>query len=131
MKKVLIWSLVATVYMIGVAGFSWLAPNFLNGEAAVNQGYQEEKNMSTTFDAAKIKMGQEIYRKNSCTSCHAINGQGGTAGPDLAHTGSQRDSEWHKQHFKDPQSMVEGSIMPPYNFNEAELEAITEYMLSL
>jgi hypothetical protein len=34
-------------------------------------------------------------------------------------------------HFKNPQALVPGSIMPPTRLPEPELEDLTQYMLSL
>ncbi|MDO5620583.1 MAG: cytochrome-c oxidase, cbb3-type subunit II [Paracoccus sp. (in: a-proteobacteria)] len=37
-------------------------------------------------------------------------------GPDLARVGGRYSDEWHVEHLKDPQAIVEGSIMPKYGF---------------
>lgn len=37
-------------------------------------------------------------------------------GPDLARVGGRYSDEWHRQHLKDPRSVVPESIMPPYAF---------------
>jgi cytochrome c oxidase cbb3-type subunit II len=37
-------------------------------------------------------------------------------GPDLARVGGKFSNEWHVAHMVDPQSVVPGSIMPPYAF---------------
>ena len=41
------------------------------------------------------------------------------------------DREWHIKHFRDPQSVSPGSIMPKFPLTEAELQDLTSYMLSL
>ena len=41
------------------------------------------------------------------------------------------DREWHFKHFRDPQSVSPGSIMPKFPLTEAELHDLTSYMLSL
>jgi ubiquinol-cytochrome c reductase cytochrome b subunit len=79
-----------------------------------------------------VLAGRAIYARSGCSACHSINGKGGTVGPDLTHVGSRRpDAEWHIRHFKDPQSMVPGSIMPKIDLADAELRELTDYMLSL
>ncbi|CAM3376652.1 cytochrome-c oxidase, cbb3-type subunit II [Paracoccus nototheniae] len=37
-------------------------------------------------------------------------------GPDLARVGGRYSDAWHVDHLTDPQSVVPGSVMPPYGF---------------
>jgi cytochrome c oxidase cbb3-type subunit 2 len=37
-------------------------------------------------------------------------------GPDLARVGGKYSDDWHRDHLRDPRSVVPGSIMPPYAF---------------
>lgn len=37
-------------------------------------------------------------------------------GPDLARVGGRYSDEWHREHLKDPRSVVPESVMPPYAF---------------
>jgi len=69
--------------------------------------------------------------RNDCTACHSIYGKGGKLGPDLTHVGSKRDADWLMRHFKDPQSVSPGSIMPKVFLQDRELKELTDYMLSL
>lgn len=78
-----------------------------------------------------VERGRAIYAKLSCAGCHRIHGQGAQVGPDLSFVGDARDRDWLIAHFKDPQSLVPGSIMPPTRLPEPELEDLTQYMLSL
>jgi cytochrome c oxidase cbb3-type subunit 2 len=39
-------------------------------------------------------------------------------GPDLARVGGKYSDDWHRDHMRDPRSVVPGSIMPPYAFLE-------------
>ena len=39
-------------------------------------------------------------------------------GPDLARVGGKYSDDWHRDHLRDPRSVVPGSIMPPYAFLE-------------
>jgi cytochrome c oxidase cbb3-type subunit 2 len=43
-------------------------------------------------------------------------------GPDLARVGGKYSDEWHRDHMRDPRSVVPQSVMPPYAFlAEADL----------
>jgi cbb3-type cytochrome oxidase cytochrome c subunit len=75
--------------------------------------------------------GQLVYQSQGCSSCHTINGIGGTSGPDLTKVGSMRDHDWLFGHFKDPQKYVKNSAMPPVIASDEEIRQLTEYMLTL
>ncbi|HEY6010992.1 MAG TPA: cbb3-type cytochrome c oxidase subunit II, partial [Nitrospirota bacterium] len=78
-----------------------------------------------------VLAGRMIFDQNGCASCHRIHGKGGTIGPDLTKVGGKRDADWLKRHFRDPQAVVPGSIMPKVTLPEKELNELTDYMLSL
>ncbi|RMH38201.1 MAG: cytochrome bc complex cytochrome b subunit [Nitrospirae bacterium] len=78
-----------------------------------------------------VLRGKALYQELDCAACHRIHGQGGLVGPDLSYVGDKRDRDWLIRHFKDPQAVVPGSIMPAYNLSDEELNDLTNYMLSL
>ncbi len=90
---------------------------------------RETASMAATDPA--VERGRALYAKLACAGCHRIHGEGAQVGPDLSYVGDKRDREWLVAHFKDPQAMVPGSIMPPVRLSEPELEDLTRYMLSL
>jgi ubiquinol-cytochrome c reductase cytochrome b subunit len=75
--------------------------------------------------------GRAVYARSGCTACHSIYGKGGKIGPDLTHVGNRRDADWLIRHFKDPQAVSPGSIMPRVDLSEKELKELTDYMMSL
>lgn len=75
--------------------------------------------------------GRVLYGKNGCVACHSIHGKGGKLGPDLTHVGSKHDADWHMRHFKDPQAVSPGSIMPRLLLQDKEIKELTDYMMSL
>ncbi len=75
--------------------------------------------------------GKTVYQQLGCGGCHRIHGVGGAVGPDLSYVGDQRDHDWLIRHFHNPQSVVPGSVMPPVNASDDDIEALTAYMLSL
>jgi len=85
--------------------------------------------------------GKEVYQKENCQSCHSqlirpfksetdrygmysLSGEyaydrpflwgSKRTGPDLKRVGNYRSTDWHENHMMDPQTIVPGSIMPPY-----------------
>lgn len=87
---------------------------------------------ATPREDPSIARGKQLYVQYACATCHRIHGKGGAVGPDLSYVGDQRpDREWHVKHFKNPQSVSPGSIMPAFPLSEQELHDLTSYMLSL
>ena len=79
-----------------------------------------------------VAHGKALYTQFGCAGCHRIHGEGGALAPDLSYVGDARpDREWHVKHFRDPQSVSPGSIMPKFPLTEPELNDLTSYMLSL
>ncbi|HTF99428.1 MAG TPA: cytochrome b N-terminal domain-containing protein [Nitrospirota bacterium] len=78
-----------------------------------------------------VLAGRTLFDNNGCSACHMIHGKGGKIGPDLTHVGSHRDADWLMRHFKDPQALSPGSIMPKVALSDDNLKQLTDYMLSL
>lgn len=79
----------------------------------------------------ELSEGQRLYQSLGCSACHAINGIGGTTGPDLTKVGSKRDRHWLMEHFEHPQKLVPNSAMPAVDAPDADIEKLTDYMLTL
>jgi nitric oxide reductase subunit C len=79
----------------------------------------------------ELSEGQKLYQALGCSSCHMINGIGGTTGPDLTRVGAARDRAWLIGHFKDPDDYVPNSPMPKVEAPDADIEKLTDYMLTL
>ena len=55
-------------------------------------------------------------------------------GPDLARVGGRYSDEWHREHLKNPRSVVPESIMPPYAFlaeREVEVGDMSAHLIAL
>ncbi|WP_455378111.1 cytochrome b N-terminal domain-containing protein [Petrachloros mirabilis] len=79
-----------------------------------------------------VARGKSLFAQHQCMACHRIHGEGGKVGPDLSYVADQRpDRQWHLRHFRDPQSVSPGSIMPAFPLEENALNDLASYMLSL
>ncbi len=76
------------------------------------------------------KRGETLVPRVGCLSCHRLDGRDGRVGPDLAFTSAQRDYAWLIGHFRDPKSLVPGSVMPPYPLPGDTFDALSRYLLS-
>ena len=79
-----------------------------------------------------VAHGKALYARLGCSGCHRIHGEGAAVCPDLSFEGDTRpDREWHLRHFRDPQAVSPGSIMPKFPLTEHELNDLASYVLSL
>ncbi len=77
-----------------------------------------------------VKRGEALVPRVGCLSCHRLDGRDGRVGPDLAFASAQRDHTWLMGHFRDPKSVVPGSVMPPYPLPAETFDALTRYLLA-
>jgi ubiquinol-cytochrome c reductase cytochrome b subunit len=75
--------------------------------------------------------GALVYQSNHCGTCHLVNGVGMKIGPPLNGLARRQTRDWVEEHFRDPQKLSPGSIMPPYRLSSQELDALTSYLFAL
>jgi len=70
-------------------------------------------------------VGQQLWQKNNCWSCHQVYGLGGYLGPDLTNTYSTENKG--PKYIK---AFLNSGVksMPKFNFSEEEKEAIVTYL---
>jgi mono/diheme cytochrome c family protein len=77
--------------------------------------------------------GYKIFR-GECVACHAINGEGGTIGPELNVPRSiveYRPIEQIKAYIRNPQSFRYTSMPPHPNLSDAQLDALIAYFSAM
>ena len=74
--------------------------------------------------------GAALLPRVGCLSCHKLDERDGRVGPELAFTSAQRESPWLLAHFRDPKSVVPGSLMPPYPLPDDIFDSLSAYLLS-
>ena len=133
----------------------WLKQHFVDPSAVTpNSGMPPQKFAAPDLDAIVLFMlsqtganlpgfyasmkvipsaseGRRLFQLKGCIACHTVGGQGGKIGPALDDVGLRRTPEWMMQHFRDPQSVTPGSVMPRFGFTEAEARALTDFLVHL
>jgi ubiquinol-cytochrome c reductase cytochrome b subunit len=71
--------------------------------------------------------GIGYYRKENCAACHGESG----IGPDLANRPVRRSAQWLISHFKRPGEVQPGSMMPPVQLKDSELNSLAAFLLRL
>jgi mono/diheme cytochrome c family protein len=84
------------------------------------------------FTPAMAVLGKQLYEvKYQCQSCHTIGGTGGYVGPNLNNAGGWLTPAWIEAWLSNPQALVPDAIEPRRNFTEAEVKALTAYLMTL
>jgi cytochrome c551/c552 len=97
-----------------------------------------------TRGADFINLGKKLIQEKGCRACHAVNGRGGTIGPDLTNVGDKPAEQyefgrlsgqktsfaWHVAHFKDPRALVGDTVMPNFHLTTKQAQALSMLVLS-
>jgi cytochrome c2 len=73
--------------------------------------------------------GRFLFRELGCFSCHAVNGRGGTMGPDLTLIGDKVRREWLFSFLKDPHRTQPETAMLQYRLTDDQIRDLTVYLL--
>lgn len=150
-------SLVLTVgvlFTVSIGGLVEIAPLFY-----LNSTIEEVDGVRPYSPLAM--MGRDVYIREGCYNCHSqmvrplrdeveryghyslaaesmydhpFQWGSKRTGPDLARVGGKYSDEWHRDHMRDPRSVVPESIMPPYALLEStplEMNVVEGRMIAL
>ncbi|MCL5281217.1 MAG: cytochrome c [Planctomycetes bacterium] len=83
--------------------------------------------------SAGVQKGKELYDTLGCAGCHKVNGQGGTAGPDLSNEANQgRSRSWLATQIRNPKIHSPQTIMPANgSLSDQQVDNLVDYLLSL
>lgn len=100
----------------------------------------EQKRTAVASEA--VAEGKALFERTTCMSCHTVTGTPATGrfGPDLTHLMSretlaagiiENNRENLRGWIKDPSAYKPGALMPAMGLSESELDAVTDYLLTL
>jgi ubiquinol-cytochrome c reductase cytochrome b subunit len=80
-----------------------------------------------------VKEGQQLFHSQGCISCHRVNGEGGSIGPDLSGEGKRgRSRDWLMTQIRNPKAHDTASIMPPFTaLSDRQVNSLADYLMSL
>ncbi len=73
--------------------------------------------------------GRALFGELRCVSCHAVNGRGGTMGPDLTLVGDKVRRDWLFSYLKDPHREQPDTAMLQYRLNDSQLRDLSAFLL--
>jgi len=102
------------------------------GEMDLN-GFPAKPDLAPTVSTAQqvSQVAMPAVFKQTCTACHAYNGQGGSVGPALDGVGARRDEAYLKQRLVDPTKVQADAKMPKLPLSEQEITELVAFMKSL
>jgi ubiquinol-cytochrome c reductase cytochrome b subunit len=114
-------AIIATLTLIGLYS-SPAAPPAVSGPATAKVGVPQN-----------IKEGEQLFHSHGCISCHRVNGEGGTIGPDLSREGIRgRSHDWLTTQIRNPRAHDPASIMPSFtSLSDSQVNALADYLMSL
>jgi cytochrome c2 len=130
----------------------WLKEHFIDpaavvpGSAMPRYGFTDEEAHALTLHSLALRQpevggyhasrrilesaqrGERLFVDHGCTDCHKIGGQGGDVGPVLDDVASRRTEGWMVQHFRDPEAVTPGTMMPQFGFSAAEARSLVLFL---
>lgn len=93
-------------------------------------------------DPAKVAAGRDVFQRTACINCHTLDGTNGDGrfGPDLSHLMSRttigagaatNTPENLRAWIDDPHQFKPGVLMPAMKLDDAELDQLTAFLLTL
>jgi cytochrome c2 len=73
--------------------------------------------------------GRGLFGELRCVSCHAVNGRGGTMGPELTRIGDKVRRDWLFSFLKDPHRAQPDTPMLQYRLGDDQLRDLTAFLL--
>ena len=79
-------------------------------------------------DTAVVAEGLELYKQFACSSCHRLNGEGETIGPELTGVGERLRPAYMAANLRDPQRLWPTSEMPNFGLTPEQVRSLVAYL---
>jgi mono/diheme cytochrome c family protein len=108
-----------------------LKPDEIAGLQAflLSQRGQPSAGVNVDWTRADAERGRALFGELRCTSCHAVNGRGGTMGPELTKVGDKVRRDWLASFLKDPHRDQPETAMLQYRLTDDEIGDLATFLL--
>ena len=111
-------------------------------DAQFERWLDAQRQLASAPQSAAASHGRDVFLTTQCVLCHTVRGTpaAGKVGPDLTHVGTrgkiasgtlQTKPDDVAQWIRDPQHVKPGSQMPPTRLTDADVQALSEYLVNL
>jgi ubiquinol-cytochrome c reductase cytochrome b subunit len=116
-----------------MTAFTNLSRQQLNDIASYLMSIAGAPPVSAQGASPELEKGKQVFESNGCVGCHAINGQGGSIGPELSgNTLRGKSRQWLEQQITDPKSHYPDTIMPAFtNLSREQISNLVSYLMSV
>lgn len=81
------------------------------------------------WNRANPDAGKALFGELRCVTCHAIEGRGGTMGPELTRIGDKVKRDWLFSFLKDPHRAQPATAMLQYRLTDDQIRDVTAFLL--
>ena len=99
------------------------------GVPALAAGASAARQHGVDWKKADTANGRALFGELRCVSCHAVNGRGGTMGPELTRIGDKVRRDWLFSFLKDPHRAQPDTPMLQYRLTDDQLRDLTAFLL--
>lgn len=114
-----------------IAFFKWVGEVDLNGFPPKPDILSVNSSGVGASDSSSMMVNRPKIFDQMCTSCHQLQGKGGTVGPSLDNVGSKFNSEYIRAWLTDPLQVNPASKMPKLPLSKMDIDALTEFLSKL
>jgi cytochrome c oxidase subunit 2 len=111
-------------------------------DAQFERWLDAQRQLASAPQSAAASHGRDVFLTTQCVLCHTVRGTpaAGKVGPDLTHVGTrgkiasgtlQTKPDDVAAWIRDPQHIKPGSQMPPTRLTDADVQALSEYLVNL
>lgn len=80
---------------------------------------------------AEVRAGKQLFARNQCSMCHAINGEGGTIGPALNGVGHKLSRDQIAQRLEGKRAASDQMPLVDPKLSPQQVQELTDYLLTL
>lgn len=110
-----------------ISFFKWINDVDLNGfplKPSIDLSNVTSLSSKAINSKAKPKIFEQL-----CMTCHMLNGQGGSVGPNLDNIGDIRDKNYLTQWLNDPTSLKSDALMPKFPLTADNINELVDFLL--
>lgn len=85
--------------------------------------------VAADFNEEEALLGEVLFEKKKCVSCHIINDAGGYVGPKLDNVSERLEPGWIFAWLKDPTRYRSETLQPDYGFSDLEARRLTAFLI--